>query len=161
MVGFLFLFLGETLCVSRYWDRLRPIFVRHEISSSNISKTVWPTTTKFYSDIHNDIVYSHTGHDVIIYFLSEVIGDKQSKMPPATASGGISRERFKLGSSSFTCLSTTSGIINLPEMASPSPAPSGRLQNAIIFYRNVRKTGPNCRKRLMSRKWCAIWQRIM
>ena len=50
-------------------------FVRHEISSSNISKTVRPRITKFYGDIHTDIVYSHTGYDVIIYFQSEVIGE--------------------------------------------------------------------------------------
>ena len=43
-------------------------FVRHEINSSNISKNVWPRITKFYGDIDTDIVYSHTGYDVIIYF---------------------------------------------------------------------------------------------
>ena len=40
------------------------MFVRHEISSV------------FYTDIHTDIVYSHTGYDVIIYFRSEVIAKK-------------------------------------------------------------------------------------
>ena len=42
-----------------------PSFVRHEISSSNISKI-----TKFYGDIHTDIVYNHTGYDIITYFRS-------------------------------------------------------------------------------------------
>ena len=44
--------------------------VRHETSSSNISKTVRPRIAKFYVNIHTDIVYSHTGYDVIIYFRS-------------------------------------------------------------------------------------------
>ena len=39
-------------------------------------------------DIHTDIVYSNTEYDVIIYVRSEVIGEKLSKMPPPTASGG-------------------------------------------------------------------------
>jgi len=44
--------------------------VRHEMSSSNIPETVWPRIIKFYVDIHTNIVYSHTGYDVIIYFRS-------------------------------------------------------------------------------------------
>ena len=54
-----------------------------------------------------------------------VIGETV-EMPPTTASGGISRERFHLGSSNFTRLSRTSGPTNMPEMG--SPAPSGRLK---------------------------------
>ena len=50
-------------------------FVRHEISSSNISKTFWARTTLFHRRIHTDIVYSRTGHDIIIYFRSKVIGE--------------------------------------------------------------------------------------
>ena len=49
------------------------MFVWHEISSSNISKIVWRRITKFYRDIHTDIVYSHTGHGIITYFRSAVI----------------------------------------------------------------------------------------
>ena len=101
-------------------------FVRHEMSSSNISKTVGPRITKFYRDINTDIVYSHSGYDNIFHLRLEVVREK-SKMPPPTDSGGISRERFKLGSP--TCLPRTSGPTNLLEMASPGP--SGRLQNAI------------------------------
>ena len=48
--------------------------------------------------IHTDIVYSKTGYDVIIYFRSEVIGEKLSNILPPMASGGISQERFNLGS---------------------------------------------------------------
>ena len=73
-------------------------------------------------------------------------------MPPSTASGGISRER-----SNYTRLSRTSGRTNLPEMA--SPAPSGRLQTAITYFRKVRKTDPKCRKRLITRKWCEMLQK--
>ena len=75
-------------------------------------------------------------------------------MPSPTDSGGISRELFKLGSWNITCLSRTSGPTNLTEMT--SPASSGRLQNAIIYYRKVRKTGPKWRKRSIIRKWCEI-----
>ena len=32
--------------------------------------------TKFYVDIHVDIVYSDTGYDIIFYFRSEVIAKK-------------------------------------------------------------------------------------
>ena len=73
-------------------------FVRHKIGSSNSSKTVWPKITTFYNDIHTDIVYSHTGYDVTIYFRLEVIGEKQSKMRSPTALYEISGELFKLGS---------------------------------------------------------------
>ena len=77
--------------------------------------------------------------------------EKQSK----TASNGfwwISRETFKLGSRNctivfWTILSRTSGPTNLLEIA--SPAPSGRLQNAIKYCRKVRKTGPIYRERLL------------
>ena len=50
---------------------------RHEISSSNMLKTVWPRITKFY--VNTDIVYSHTGHDVSIYFWPEVIAKKNCR----------------------------------------------------------------------------------
>ena len=36
-------------------------FIRHETRCSNISRTVWPKITKFYTDIHTDVVYSQTG----------------------------------------------------------------------------------------------------
>ena len=55
-------------------------------------------------------------------------------------------------------LSRTIGPTNLPEMA--SPAPPGRLKNAIKYHRKVRKTGLKCRKRLITRKWCQIRQKI-
>ena len=57
--------------------------------------------------------------------------EKLSKIPPPMTSGGISRERFKLGSLNFKCLSRTCDPTNLLQMA--SPAPSSRLQNAIKF----------------------------
>ena len=54
-------------------------FVRHEISFSNISKTVCPRIIKFYVNIHTDIVYIRTGYDIIIYFQSEVTGENSRK----------------------------------------------------------------------------------
>ena len=49
------------------------------MSFSNISKTVQPRITKFYSDIHTDMFYSRTRYDIIIYFRSEAIGEKNSR----------------------------------------------------------------------------------
>ena len=45
---------------------------------------------KFYTDIHDDVLYRHTN-----YFRSEGIAEKMSKMPHPMASSGIYRERFK------------------------------------------------------------------
>ena len=61
-------------------------------------------------------------------------------MPPQTASCGISRERFKRESPTFTRLAGTIGPTNLPDMTS-LVAP-GRLQKAIKYCTKVmRKTG--------------------
>ena len=38
--------------------------VRDKISCSNISRAVLQRITKFYNDIHTDLLYSNTGHDV-------------------------------------------------------------------------------------------------
>ena len=70
--------------------------------------------------------------------LSECL-KKRSKMPPQTALGGISRERFKRGSRNLTRLSRTTAPINLPQMT--SLAVFGRLKNAIKYCTKVRKTG--------------------
>ena len=43
-----------------------------------MSKTVWPRITNFYRDIHTDIVYSHTGYDIIIYFQSKTVENTTS-----------------------------------------------------------------------------------
>ena len=69
------IFLGETFCVSRYWDRLCQCSFVHSFdtkSAPRISRK--PRITKFYRAIHTNIVYRHTGYDIIIYFRSEVIG---------------------------------------------------------------------------------------
>ena len=42
--------------------------IGHEISPSNIPRTVWRKITIFYLDIHSHIVFSHIGYDAIIYF---------------------------------------------------------------------------------------------
>ena len=127
-------FLGETpyrgspLC-----DRFRSCslvrsFVRHETSFSNISRTVWSRTTKFYQFIHADIVYSQTEYDIIIRFRPEVIAKKKlSKILPPTASGGISGERFKQDYDISHFLRTIC-LKNLLDMV--LLAPSNRLKNA-------------------------------
>ena len=55
------------------------MFIRHEITPSNILRTVRPRIIKYYMDIHTDIVYSNTRHDVIIYFQSEVVAKNRLK----------------------------------------------------------------------------------
>ena len=83
-------FLGETLLC--YWDRLRRVrsFV-HSTRNKLLEYLENRLTQNFYTDIR-------AGYDIIIYFRLEVIGGKQSKISPLTASGRISREWVKLGS---------------------------------------------------------------
>ena len=54
----------------------------------------------------------------------KLLQKKMSKIPPPTASDGISQERFRLGSPNFTHLSATVGLTNLLERT--SLAVSGR-----------------------------------
>ena len=65
-------------------------------NGSKNSAQVKRIITKFRVGIHAALVYSHTGYDIITYYLAEVIAKKLSKIPPPMASGGISPERFKL-----------------------------------------------------------------
>ena len=61
-------------------------------------------------------------------------------MPLHTASGGISRVRFKRGSQNFTELSKTTGTTNVP--GATLLVTSGRLQNVIKYCTKLmRKTG--------------------
>ena len=48
-------------------------FVCHEVRQSYVLRTVSPRITKFYTDIHASLLYTHTGYDLIKYFMSEVI----------------------------------------------------------------------------------------
>ena len=97
-----------------------------------------PESQNFSTNVYTNKIYHNTGYDVTICFRSEGILNILSKMPPPTASGTISREKFKRGSRNFTDLSGTIGPTNLPDMA--SLAVSGR-QNLIKYCTKVRKTG--------------------
>ena len=110
------------------------VVVYHKLRQSCISRTV-------SARIITDLSYICTGYGVIIYFRSEATAKKKpSKMPPYTASGVISREKFMRGSPNFTRLSGTNVHKNLPDMT--SLISSGRLQNAIEYWTKVmRKTG--------------------
>ena len=120
-------------------------FVRHEISSWNIWKTIWPRITKFYRHIHTDILYSHTGYDVTIYFRSEAIRENSRKYRLRRLRGDFSRTVQSRIMKFYTLI--VAGVPpNLPEMA--SPAPSGRLQNAV-------KT---CGKRVRMQKKVYNWE---
>ena len=75
------------------------------------------------------------------YYLLPVGSDSEKtvKIPHPTASDGISRERFKQGSCSFTGLLETIGPTHVPETTSLVAA--GRLPNAIKYCTQVRKNG--------------------
>ena len=64
---------------SAYYPRLSSfvIILHHKVSGLNISRTIWPRITTFYSDIHTDLLYSHTS---LNYFRSAFI--EVRKMPP-------------------------------------------------------------------------------
>ena len=42
--------------------------VHHKVSGLHVSKPVWPRITRFYRDIHTDLVHSYTGYDITSYF---------------------------------------------------------------------------------------------
>ena len=50
-----------------------PSFARHKVSGSDISRTGWPRSTKFHTDIRTGLFYNRTGYVVIRYFRLEVI----------------------------------------------------------------------------------------
>ena len=54
-------------------------------------KTVSSRITKFYGDIHTDIIYNHIGYDVIIYFQSEVIGETDENTASDDCGWNLSR----------------------------------------------------------------------
>ena len=86
-------------------------------------------------------ISSHTRYDVMAYFRLAVIKvrKKRSELPPPTALGGISRERFEQRSQNFTRLSWKIGPTNLLHLT--SLAVSGWLHNAMRYCTKVRKTG--------------------
>ena len=53
--------------------RRRRSFVNHKVSDSNISRTISPRITKFYTDIHTNLLNSHNGYGVSSYFQSAFI----------------------------------------------------------------------------------------
>ena len=92
-----------------------------------ISRTVRARITKFYGCNKASLPYIGTGYDVTAYFRSEATAKRQSKMPLQTASGGISREKFKRGSPNFTQLSGITGPTHV--LDSTTLVASGRLPN--------------------------------
>ena len=105
---------------------------RFELESSNFTKTCTPTCCAITSDM--------TSLAASDWKLSRK--KPWWKMPPPTALGGISRERFKRGSPNSTHLSETIGNTKLPDSHMASLAASGRLQSAIKYCTKVDKTGP-------------------
>ena len=52
--------------------------VRDKVRQSYISRTVWPSITKFYTIIHTGRFYNHTWYDVTSHFRYEVIGARKT-----------------------------------------------------------------------------------
>ena len=73
------------------------LVVRHKVSKSHISRTVWSGITKVYRNLHIGWVYNRTGYDITIYFRPEVIG-----VEVVYLRSRISRESFQLESPDFT-----------------------------------------------------------
>ena len=114
---------------SRIWGS-RIFRERFDLESQNFTRAFIPAGP----------TYHHTGYDVANYFRPNIILRKSSKMPPPTASGGISRERFKRGSRNFTAFSGTIGPTSIPDMT--SLALSGRLQNVFKYCTKSRIIPP-------------------
>ena len=114
---------------------------RHKARQQYILRTAWPGITKLYMNFTP--VGSMTTPDMTSLSTSGwqlSAFEKRTKMPPQTASGGISREEFKRGSPNFTRLSPTTGPTNLLDMT--SLVSFSRLQIAIKYCTIVmRKTG--------------------
>ena len=127
---------GDAITSFALLPRGRPAsFVHHKLSGSNISRTVWRRITKFFTDIHTDLVYGKTGYNVTSYFRSVFIKvRKTAEMPHPTAFGWISPERFKRerGSRNYTYLSGTVSHIHAPALM--WPAASSRLKTAVEYY---------------------------
>ena len=122
--------------VSHYWDRLRHVrlFFWHQISSSNISRTVWPKITKFYMDNHTEIVYNRTIYDIIIYFRSEVKRKNCRKYRLQWLWAQFLENGSSEDGQILQTLSRTICLTNLPDMT--SPAASGR---HVLSLENPRK----------------------
>ena len=58
-------FLGPCLCDDY---RCCHSYVRHKLRQSYISRTVWPSTTKFNMNLHAGRIYSHTRYDITRYY---------------------------------------------------------------------------------------------
>ena len=93
------------------------VYALHKWLVSIFLQTTEASNAQIYTDIYMPVV-----------FFNFKKLKKRLKMPPQTASGGISREMFRSGSPNFTRLSGTTGATNLFDMT--SLVPSGRPQNA-------------------------------
>ena len=83
----------------------------------------------------SDIVYCRTRYNIITYFRSEVIAKQLSKIPPMTASGGISRDLFLAMTMKFHKLIQDKRL-HKPTRKNVAAAP-GRLQNVTKYYTKV------------------------
>ena len=111
------------------------VIVRSSSKSERLEEWFDLEFTKFYKDIHADLLYSHTGYErshSSQKFCQKFLQKKTSimpKMPPPTALGVISLEQFKRGSQKIIHLS---GTISPTKMPDTTPlAASSWLQNAI------------------------------
>ena len=133
---------------TRNCDRLRQCsIVWHEISSSNTSKPVFDLEPLFLGDIHAGIVDSHAGYYVIIYCTS--CRKLYGKTVENTAFDGFGWNFSRTVQARIIQFYTP-----IEDKRPQTPAgngvtrhvPSGRLRNAIKYYRKVRKAGQKCRK---------------
>ena len=80
----------------------RRSFVHHKVSGSYISWTVWPRSSKFFTNIHTNVVCCYTGYDVTSCFWSAIKYCTKCVKQVRSAKSLIVRPLFKLESQDFT-----------------------------------------------------------
>ena len=127
--------------LSKFKKNVRTCRIRR--LSYSISREPFAPKSPHSQAIQADLLYICIGYDVTNDFRSEATAEKKTiKCHLKRRRGKIFRERLQRGSpNTFTQLSWTTGPRNLPDMM--SLVTSGRLQNAIKYFTEVRrKTGP-------------------
>ena len=108
-------------------------------------RSLQPRINKIDTNIHTDVLNSHTEYDVNGYLLP-VSSYRSSKNGRKCRLRRLRMEFVENGlylvpgPPNFACLSATIGLTNLPDMM--SLAASSRQQNAIKYCTKMRKTAP-------------------
>ena len=115
--------------------------IRHTVRQLYISRTVWPSITTFYLNIHTGQVYKNARYDVTSYFrlvvVKVLINGRKWRLRRLRVE--FLENSFKWGSQNFTSLWWLIGSTNFADMT--SLAVSGQLQSVVKYCTKVHKTG--------------------